>query len=207
MPPEEEKKSGGGGGDDIIFWIVVGIIFLAFIASASAGFYFSFLTTSINWRGIYNGIVVFFSVINAVLVSFFIFALWRMKKLDEFQFEHEKIIKPEIAPVEDEVADGWDRIEILAESENPSDWTMAVIQADALLDDVLQHLGYEGDSMGDRLKIVDPVQLPSLERIWVAHRLRNIIVHDPMTEHSKEKISEALRTYRDAFKELRVLKK
>src|SRR3989344_2789174 len=83
---------------------------------------------------------------------------------------------------------------------------ISIIQADALLDDVLMHLGYEGDTMGDRLKIIDPVQLPSADRVWSAHRLRNTIVHDPMVEHTRETVINALRAYQDAFRELGVLK-
>ena len=83
---------------------------------------------------------------------------------------------------------------------------MAIIRADSLLDDALMHLGYDGETMGDRLKIMDPIQMPSLDRVWAAHRLRNIIVHDPMIVHTKEAVVNALRAYQDAFRELKLLK-
>jgi len=47
--------------------------------------------------------------------------------------------------------------------------------------------------------------MPSLDRVWSAHRLRNAIAHDPMTEHTKEIIINALRAYQDALREMGVM--
>ena len=170
--------------------------------------YFSFVDKfySIDWRGIYNTTVIVISVIDAVLVSLFIYVLWLFKKLDEMDFGNGETPPVHMVPIDSEVRSNWEEIRTLAKSENPSDWNMAIIRADALMDDALMHLGYDGETMGDRLKIMDPVQMPSLDRVWAAHRVRNIIVHDPMTVHTKETIVNALRAYQDAFRELKLLK-
>ena len=160
---------------------------------------------SIDWRGIYNTVVIVISLIDAVFVSIFIYVLWLYKKLDDMDFGGKKI-KVHTAPVDSEIRGNWPEIRALANSENPSDWNMAIIRADSLLDDALMHLGYDGETMGDRLKIMDPIQMPSLDRVWAAHRLRNIIVHDPMIVHTKEAVVHALRAYQDAFRELKLLK-
>lgn len=109
-------------------------------------------------------------------------------------------------PPKDEIANNWTQIREFANSTNPSDWNMAVLRADALLEDVLTHLGYEGTTLAERLKIVDSTKLPSIERVWSAHRLRNMIAHDPMEQHMKETIVHALRSYEQALKELGVFK-
>ena len=161
---------------------------------------------AIDWRGIYNTVVIVISIIDAVLVALFLYVLRLFGKLDSVKSENGTAADVSPIPVEKEVSENWERIRELINSKNPSDWNMAIIQADALLDDALVHLGYAGDTMGDRLKIVDPVQLPSVERVWSAHRLRNTIVHDPMVEHTRETVINALRAYQDAFRELGVLK-
>ena len=71
-----------------------------------------------------------------------------------------------------------------------------------IVDDVLQDLRYEGPTLADRLRIVDPTKLPSLERIWSSHRLRNIIAHEPLEQHPRETIIEALRAYEQGFRDL-----
>ena len=112
---------------------------------------------------------------------------------------------PHIIPLEKETAANWQEIKALADSGNPSDWNMAVLRADALLEDVLAHRGYEGETIAERLKIVDSSALPSLDRLWSAHRLRNMIAHDPLEQHTKETIIQALRSYEAALKDLKVL--
>lgn len=161
---------------------------------------------AVDWQGIYNTVVIVVSIIDAVLVALFLLVLRLFGKLDSVAPEGGTTADVSPAPVEKEVSENWEHIRELANSQNPSDWNMAIIQADALLDDALVHLGYAGETMGDRLKIVDPVQLPSVDRVWSAHRLRNTIVHDPMIEHTRETVINALRAYQDAFRELGVLK-
>ena len=95
----------------------------------------------------------------------------------------------------------------LMNSTNPSDWNMAVLRADALLDEILIKLGYEGETMADRLKIVNSRQIPSLERVWAAHRLRNNIAHDPLEQNTREIIVYAVKAYEQALTELGMMKK
>ena len=107
--------------------------------------------------------------------------------------------------LERETEAAWNNIRLLAGSGNPSDWNMAVLRADALLDDVLSHRGYQGATLADRLKVADPETLPSLDILWSAHRLRNAIAHDPLEQHTKDAIIHALRAYETALKELGAL--
>ena len=108
-------------------------------------------------------------------------------------------------PLEKETAAGWEEIKALADSGNPSDWNMAVLRADALLEDVLAHRGYRGVTLAETLKIVDPGAIPSIDRLWSAHRLRNMIAHEPLQQHTKETIDHALSSYESALKDLKVL--
>lgn len=107
--------------------------------------------------------------------------------------------------LERETEAAWNNIRALANSGNPSDWNMAVLRADALLDDILSHRGYQGATLVERLKVADPETLPSLDQLWSAHRLRNAIAHDPLEQHTKDTIIHALRSYETALKELGAL--
>ena len=101
--------------------------------------------------------------------------------------------------IRDEIRQNMEDIRKLADSPNASDWNMAILRADALLDDVLQHLGHEGPTLAERLKQADPTILKSIERVWSAHRLRNSIAHDPTVQHPREMIIHALRSFETAF--------
>lgn len=148
-----------------------------------------------------------FSTIRAIIIVFdiglVVFTVIVTRKLFELQRKapEEKAVA-HVVPPKEAIREAWEGINKLGNSENPSDWNMAVLRADALLDDILRDLGYEGDTIADRLKIVDPHKLKSIEHVWSAHRLRNIIAHDPVTQHMRETTNHALKSYAQALKEL-----
>ena len=65
-----------------------------------------------------------------------------------------------------------------ADSDNPNDWKLAIIEADIILDEILKQRGYAGVSLGERLKSVSPTQLATLNDAWEAHKVRNRIAHE-----------------------------
>lgn len=100
---------------------------------------------------------------------------------------------PDIATLDPVVAEvtrdhhRWDHVRALIESGQPSDWRQAIIEADIMLYDLLDQLGYQGLSVGDRLKQADPERFHTLQNAWEAHKVRNEIAHQGMnyelTEH------------------------
>ncbi len=71
----------------------------------------------------------------------------------------------------------WDDIRAHAEESPPQSLTLAVIAADNLVDDALKEMGLEGEHMADRLEQLHRADLPSLDDLWRAHRIRNDLVH------------------------------
>lgn len=62
-------------------------------------------------------------------------------------------------------------------SNNINDWKLAIIEADAMLDSLLTQLGFEGESMGEKLKKVTKERFRNLDMAWEAHTFRNKIAH------------------------------
>lgn len=81
----------------------------------------------------------------------------------------------------------WNHVRELIESPQDSDWRQAIIEADIILDDMLSRLGYPGQTVGEKLKVVDPSKFHTLEEAWEAHKVRNDIAHQgsayPLTDH------------------------
>lgn len=154
-----------------------------------------------NWNLVNDRLSIVFSFFNLVLIAFIAVVM----KI-YYRTKEESVAPPaepaKISSPKDEVKENWEHVQELINSTNGSDWNMAVLRADALLDDVLIKLGYEGETIADRLKIVDPHQLPSIERIWSAHRLRNSIAHNPLEQNSREAMTYAIKGYEQALKEL-----
>lgn len=205
----EEEKSLANTSTDITVAVIILLVIVGL-----AGTYLSFAFDlyqqflewiySRDWTKFFNILMVIFGIIDLFLIWLVIFILRRHAKLER-EMPEEKPLTVHVIPIEDETRTVWEEIRRLANSANPSDWNMAIIRADGLLDVVLQRLGYEGETVAERLKIIDTTKLPSVERVWSAHRLRNTIVHGPLQEHTRETVIHALRSYEIALKELGVL--
>ena len=99
----------------------------------------------------------------------------------------------------------WDEIKGRLGKGWDSEGKLAIIEADALLNKVLESLAYGGDDMGERLKNIDKGLLPNLDDVWGAHKLRNDIVHDPDYHLNSQKIYWAIGVYEKAFEHLNAI--
>lgn len=100
----------------------------------------------------------------------------------------------------------WEHVERMTESVNPSDWRQAIIEADILLEEILTKIGYDGLTIGDKLKNVEPSDMSSLDDAWKAHRVRNRIAHDGVAfkvDHALAK--ETIGRYRKVFEEFNLV--
>lgn len=71
----------------------------------------------------------------------------------------------------------WEAISILAGSDNESDWRRAITEADIMLSSLLAERGYSGDTVGEQLKMANPLQFTTLDLAWEAHKMRNALAH------------------------------
>jgi hypothetical protein len=127
--------------------------------------------------------------------------LWKGKMLGEQAeaFKH----APRFVSA-DEAEKRWKAIEAQAASQNPSDWKLAIIDADSLIDEILKRAGYAGKGIGERLKQIEPSDLDHLAELWEAHKLRNRIAHEAETLERRD-AERAIENYRLVLKELRFL--
>lgn len=77
-----------------------------------------------------------------------------------------------------QTANPWPSIRERLLLDNKDDWRLAIIEADIFMERTLDGLGYRGETVSDKLKQITPVQLPSIQDAWTAHKVRNRIAHD-----------------------------
>lgn len=100
----------------------------------------------------------------------------------------------------------WQEIKNLASLGGESRFRNAIIEADKLLDLVLQSLGMGGETFGDRLKSgEDRFSHSAYDAIWQAHKIRNNIVHNVDYELTSFTAQDAMAKYESALKELGAL--
>ncbi len=100
----------------------------------------------------------------------------------------------------------WQSVQIHLESTNPNDWKLAIIEADVLLERMLEKAGFAGNTIGERLKSASVRSFATLDDAWQAHRVRNQIAHGGADFILTQKIAkETLIMYERVFKEFDVI--
>lgn len=89
-------------------------------------------------------------------------------------------------------------------SESPAEWKLAVLEADNILDEILEDQGYVGETVAEKLKGMSRTKIASYDALWDAHKLRNQIAHGETvgTDLSKKTARDAITKFENAFKDL-----
>ena len=133
---------------------------------------------------------------------------WRILQetgvLERSIFETRTSWNPERLAVAD-LAAKWQGVVARTATNDESQWKLAIIEADTILDEAIKQLGFKGKTMGDRMKQIKPGKFPMLEEAWRAHRVRNYIVHDPTYHISAAAASRVFGIYQDIFIRLGII--
>lgn len=96
----------------------------------------------------------------------------------------------------------WENIRGRLESTNVSQYKVAVLEADALADEILDGIGYAGATMTEKLQSVLGGQLETKELLAEAHEVRNQIIHDPHYVLTREDATRYLELFEKFFDEV-----
>lgn len=96
----------------------------------------------------------------------------------------------------------WQYILQLIESGQESDWRQAIIESDIMLDEMLSRIGYRGDTIGEKLRAVNPQNFLTIQNAWEAHKVRNEIAHQGSSYHLSEHLAHrTIAHYEAVFRE------
>jgi len=100
----------------------------------------------------------------------------------------------------------WEEVIKHTNSNNPAEWRQAIIEADIMLEELLRVSGYNGDSIGEMLKSIEPSDFLSLDSAWKAHKVRNRIAHDGSKfELNEREAKETIAQFEAVFKEFKII--
>lgn len=95
----------------------------------------------------------------------------------------------------------WLKIENSLDKNNSASLSMAILEADKLVDKALRDSHYKGGTMGERMKSAQNVW-SNANHIWGAHKIRNRLAHEPNVKISYDITRRALAAYKQALKDL-----
>jgi hypothetical protein len=97
----------------------------------------------------------------------------------------------------------WDKVKQRLGMDEISQFKVAIIEADAIVDEILGGIGYQGSNMSEKLEQAAPAHLDEhLDTLKNAHLIRNRIVHDPTFQLDKKAAEEVVETYENFLKYL-----
>jgi preprotein translocase subunit SecG len=218
---EKPKKKSGGKYDTTFLIIVVVIIILVLVFSSFSkdSQYFQneiskFLheTLHISTVGNILKIVMFaYSVFFTLLIAYCGVRLLEIREREQEHLKHEiaeyahhqaekqrKLEEGKSSPRNDK----WNAIIAHLLSSNPADWKLAILEADEMLDTLVGQLGFQGDSLGEKLKSVDRDKFRGLNPAWEVHLVRNRIAHEGSNfDLSEREAKRTIALYEQIFKE------
>jgi len=87
-------------------------------------------------------------------------------------------------------------------SPNENDWKLAIVEADLMLFELLNQLGFKGETLGDKLKSADQEKFRSLSSAWEVHNIRNKIAHEGSSfQISLHEAKRVIALYESIFQE------
>ena len=97
----------------------------------------------------------------------------------------------------------WEHIQELVSSANASDWRLAIIEADSVLEGLFDARDIPGNGIGEKLKNISPGDLGSMQAAWEAHLVRNRIAHEGKDfELNQHDARRTIQLYEVVFREL-----
>jgi len=89
----------------------------------------------------------------------------------------------------------WNKIEARLATGDQSQYKLAIIEADKMVDGIFKSMGLKGNDMIERMKMLNHEQLEAEEDLEKAHKVRNQIINDPSFDIGKEAVKENLDIY------------
>lgn len=143
--------------------------------------------------------------ISLLFIIGIIYTKFRMGQLERAKALKLKVKKAEEKKVErDAVTENRKWLKILdhVSSDNPSDWRLSILEADILLAELLEKMGYHGESIGEKLKSVERSDFETIDLAWEAHKVRNLIAHEgsnfPLSQREAKRV---IGLFEEVFKE------
>ena len=83
---------------------------------------------------------------------------------------------------------------------------MSILEADILLNELLDVLGYRGETMADKMKQIVKADFNTIDLAWEGHKIRNRIAHDgaqfPLSARDARRV---IGLYEQVFREFKFI--
>jgi len=176
------------------------------ISTDPTGAFSDFANNTFEWLVSTWQLLIVFGIFSSLMLIFgIIYAYMRYGRLSEIEAEglrNAELLYDEMYRKSDSQNRRWLDVEKHINSDVPNDWKLSIIEADIMLDELLEAAGFAGVTIGDKLKSASPTAFQNINQAWRAHQVRNQIAHQGSDfVLTKKMAQETISQYKMVFKE------
>ena len=153
---------------------------------------------------VFTALSLFISLLLAMLVVYCVIRIEQIRKHERMKiaaFAH-----PVAARDVPRTQLRWNRIVEESGSDNEQNWRLAILEADIMLNELLDNLGYKGETMADKMRQVERGDFNTIDLAWEAHRARNAIAHQGLgASISSREARRIIGLYEKIFREFKFI--
>ncbi len=155
-----------------------------------------------RWWGTLTVLSVLASLFLTAGTIYSIIRILQIRKHEEHRFA--AVAHPVTARDTSKAQLRWNRIKAEISSESEQNWRLAILEADIMLNELLDLQAYRGETMADKMKQVERADWKTIDLAWEAHKVRNTIAHQgTMTRLSDREARRVIMLYEQVFKEFK----
>ncbi|HTR18716.1 MAG TPA: hypothetical protein VMH91_01900 [Candidatus Paceibacterota bacterium] len=144
------------------------------------------------------------SLLLAALMAYCIFRILEIRRheRERFQVAAHPVAAHDISRTQLH----WNRVVEESMSNDEKRWRLAILEADIMLNELLDLNGYRGETMADKMKQVDRANFHTIDLAWEAHRVRNSIAHEGSARLLNEReVRRVIGLYEQVFREFKLV--
>lgn len=154
-----------------------------------------------------SGFFIFVKILIAIYVIVLFIDLILLLVVHGLGEDLQKTIKGTTMPIASQkrMRKMWNKIEERLETGSLSQYKVAILEADNLVDEILLKIGYQGSNMGERLEKIDSKQVEEFNDLKKAHQIRNKIIYDKNFVINKQEAKKAIIPYREFLEDFEII--
>ena len=103
-------------------------------------------------------------------------------------------------PFQKKAQEAWNNIKKKLLSKKESDWKLAIIEGEKIVEDVLFKMGYQGKNIKGKLEFATKAQIPNLESLSAAAEIYENVFSSPDYRITREKAIEVIKAFEEFLK-------
>lgn len=161
---------------------------------------------------IYHGILIFLAIFFLAIIFYCAVRMFEIRKKEHHHLEkeieeyaHHQREREKQAQHGEQISKNprWIKTIDYLFSQHENDWKLAIIEADSMLESLMKDLGFQGSTLGEKLKsAAGQGNFRNLDAAWEVHTIRNRIAHEGATfELSNHEAKRAIALYEQIFRD------